>query len=261
LDQAAINQSLQTLPGSTSVYIILPDGQTIGNNPNRVQPSASIIKLWISATAYEEAKAGRLNLAEAYTVKSSDIASGTGILANNVGKTYTYGQIISTMLTFSDNSAANIVIRKIGGFERINSYILRNQYGATKIQRFLGDVSNPRNNFTSGKDAATYLLRLSRGEIVDGNSSSLILSALRDRKNYNADQNFFSTKLTAGYQLDGYVHMSGTGTRVRNEIGLVPLLNSSNIIIAILDMDMPDEGAAENAISSAVQVISQAVKS
>ena len=260
IDKTAINKALQSLPGSTSVYIILPDGQTIGDDADRAQPSASTIKLWIAATAYEEAKAGLLNLSEIYVIKQGDIASGTGILVNNVGKSYPYGQIISTMLTYSDNSAANLIIRKLGGYDKINSYILRNQYSATKLQRMLGNTDDPNNNFTSAKDAAIYMLHLSKGEIIDGNSSLQILNALLNRKIYSGDQNFFSTKLTDQYQKNGYVHISGTGVKVRNEIGLLPIPDSANMVIAILDTGMPDEAGAETAIASAVQVIGQSVK-
>ncbi len=259
INKTAIANALQSLPGSTSVYIIYPDGTTTSDDGDRAQPSASVIKLWIAATIYQEAKAGRLNLEEQYTVQKSDIASGTGILVNNVGKTYTYRQIISTMLTYSDNSAANIVIRKLGGFNKVNAYAQSNGYNATKLQRLLGDTGNPNNNFTSGRDAATMMYLLSEGKVIDGNSSLEILQALFDRKNYSADQNFFSPKLSAGYQKDNFLHISGTGTKVRNEVGLIPILNSPNMIIAILDMNMPDEGAAENAIATAVGVISGAV--
>jgi serine/threonine-protein kinase len=259
INKAAISQALQSLPGATSVFIIYPDGSYTSDDGDRAQPSASVIKLWIAATAFQDAKAGRFSLGEKYTVQKTDIASGTGILVNNVGKTFTYEQILTTMLTYSDNSAANIVIRKLGGFDRVNAYAQANGYTNTRLQRLLGDTSNPNNNFTSGKDAATMMYLLSEGKIVDGNSSLTILQALYDRRNYNADQNFFSSQLSAGYQKDNYLHISGTGTKVRNEVGLVPILNANNMIIAILDTDMPDEGAAETAIASAVGVISGAV--
>ncbi|MBN9391208.1 MAG: serine hydrolase [Chloroflexi bacterium] len=259
INKAAISQALQSLPGATSVYIIYPDGSFTSDDGDRAQPSASVIKLWIAATAFQEAKAGRLNLDENYTVQKTDIASGTGILVNNVGKTFTYEQILTTMLTYSDNSAANIVIKKLGGFGKVNTYAQAHGYTSTKLQRLLGDISNPNNNFTSGKDAATMMYLLSEGKVVDGNSSLTILQALYDRRNYNADQNFFSPKLSADYQKENYLHISGTGTKVRNEVGLVPIQNANNMIIAILDTGVPDEGAAENAIAAAVGVISGAV--
>jgi serine/threonine-protein kinase len=259
VDRAAIDQALKKLPGTSSVYIILPDNQTIAVDPDHPLPSASIIKLWIAATMYEEAKAGRLDLNEKYTIQPGNVTSGTGILANHVGETYTFGQLISITLTYSDNTGANILINRLNGMEKINSYIQRNGYKETKLQRYLGDVNNPNNNFTSAKDAATFMKLADQGKIVDISSSNQILAALRDRQKYSADQNFFSTKLT-GYQKFDAFHISGTGTKVRNEVGFVPLMNSDDIVIAILDADMPDESAAENAIASAVQVISQAVK-
>jgi serine/threonine-protein kinase len=259
VDRAAIDQALKKLPGTSSVFIILPDNQTIGVDPDHPLPSASVIKLWIAATMYEEAKAGRLDLNEKYTIQAGNVTSGTGILANHVGETYTFGQLINITLTYSDNTGANILINRLNGFEKINSYIQRNGYKATKLQRYLGDVNNPNNNFTSARDAATFMQLADQGKIVDIPSSNQILAALRDRLKYPADQNFFTTKLT-GYQKDDAYHISGTGAKVRNEVGFVPLMDSPDIIVAIFDADMPDESAAENAIASAVEVISQAVK-
>jgi serine/threonine protein kinase/beta-lactamase class A len=259
VDRGAINNALSNLPGTYSAFIILPDNRTIEAEPDLALPSASTIKFWIAATCFEEAKAGRFNLADNHRVVSSDIASGTGILSSNVGKVYTYGALITTMLTYSDNSAANLLINKLGGMAKINNYIQANNYKATKLQRFLGDVNNPNNNFTSARDTATFLQRVLQGNIVDKASSDLILGALQARRTYAADQNFFGTRLN-GFQKDNYLHISGTGTRVRNEVGAVPIADSGSVIIAILDSDMPNESAAENSIATAVQVISQAIK-
>ncbi|HEX2912579.1 MAG TPA: serine hydrolase [Chloroflexia bacterium] len=259
VNENAIKAAMAALPGTTSVTVVLPDGKSVTDDPQRQLPSASTIKLWIAATAYEEAKAGRLNLSEQYTVKQSDIASGTGILVNNVGKTYTYEQIISTMLIYSDNSAANIMIDKLGGpagFDKVNSYAQRFGYTQTKLQRRLGDVSNPNNNFTCSQDAANYLQHLIKGEIVDKNASDHIMAALKERLSYAQDQNYFGTLLPPDVD---YRHISGTGTRIRNEFGYYPVLPGKYVIITIMVNDAP-EADEEAGISAAIQKINDAIK-
>ncbi len=250
-DKTLFSNSLLTLPGTTSSLIILPDGQLVEDDADRRLPSASTIKLWIAAAFYVESSAGRLNPADNYTVKSGDIASGTGILRDNVGKVYTYDKLISTMLIYSDNSAANIIIEKLGGMGKVNAYAQRYGYNQTLLQRKLGDVSNPNNNFTCARDAAVYVQRLLKGEIVDKASSDRILAALRERRGYRQDQNFFGTRLPG--EVD-YLHISGTGTLIRNEIGYISVRSGKPLIIVMLVADTAEAGA-ETAIATAIAQI------
>ncbi len=256
-NKTAIQNAINALPATTSVVVLLPDGNSVEDDPTRQMPSASTIKLWIAATVLEEAKAGRINLAESYAIKGTDIVSGTGIIGKSVGKSFTFDQLIDTMLTYSDNSVANILIDKLGGFDKVNVYAQRNGYSQTRLQRRLADVNNPNNNLTSGRDAATLMQRLYQGQIVDKGSSSKILAALDARRNYSADQNFFSSKLPGGVD---YRHISGTGTGVRNEVGYF-VTSQGVLIIAVFVSEAGNEQGAEDAISTMVQQIYQALKS
>lgn len=258
---ARARAALNNLPGNNASFIILPDGRTTDNNGNRQLPAASTIKLWIAATVLEEAKAGRLNLADSITINRAQVAGGTGVLQNRLGQAFTIEQILNITLVSSDNTGANILLDKLGGFDKVNAYAQRNGYSQTKIQRRLGDVNNSNNNFTSARDGATFMQRLLRGEIVDKVSSDRVLAALQERRSYNADQNFFGTRLPPNV---GYLHISGTGAGTRNEIGYIvtnpasPTPSDSALIIAILASEVGNEQAAENTIATAILRISQA---
>jgi len=98
--------------------------------------------------------------------------------------------------------------------------------------------------------------KLYQGQIVDKASSDKILAALNARRNYSADQNFFSSKLPGGVD---FRHMSGTGTGTRNEVGYI-VTSQGVLIIAVYVSDAPNEQAAESAVSAMVQQIYQALK-
>lgn len=256
-NRAAIDAALASLPGTTSAVVLFPNGQTVEDDATRQLPSASTIKLWIAGAFLDEAKNGRVNLAETYTVKGSDIVQGTGILRDKVGQTYSYGDILSTMLIYSDNSGANILLDRMGGgYDKVNGYIQRNGYGQTIMQRRLGDLANPKNNFTSARDASLYMQRLLRGQIVDQASSNRILKALQDRLAYPDDQNFF------GKRLGGltYRHISGVSPGIRNEVGFFYIRPDTPVIVAFYTSEVGNEAAAENTIATAVQQVSQAAK-
>jgi WD40 repeat protein len=218
------------IPGTTGLYVIRPDGKTFGVRETTAVPSASTIKLWVAAAFLDAVQKGRFNLNDRYTIRSADAATGTGELSNNIGKTYTWREIVKAVLIYSDNTGANILLDKLGGFEPVNAFIGRGGYSATKIQRRLADVSNPNNNFTSPRDAGLFMQRLLRGQIVDKASSDLMLEALQERRRYRLDQNFFGTALPAGQT---YYHVSGTGDKIRNEVGFIISPSGEPLIIAL----------------------------
>jgi serine/threonine protein kinase/beta-lactamase class A len=255
INEAAINNALLGLPGTTSTIVILPNGKTIEDDADRQVASASTIKLWIAGAAFEQAKTGKVNLNDSRSIIGSDVAFGTGCINNFIGRSYTYEELIRVMLTCSDNGAANLIIDKIGGQGVVNAYIQKHGYSQTKLQRRLGDVNNPNNNFTSARDAALFLQRVVKGDIVDRLSSDQILQALAERLTYDADQNYFGRRLGGV----AYRHISGTMTGVRNDAGIIFLNNNTPVIIALY-VNTPNDVGAETAIANAVFQIYQAVK-
>src|SRR5438045_162195 len=93
----------KTLPGKNSAYMILPNGQTIGQNEDAKLPAYSTIKLWVAAAVLAASENGSLNLEESESVTNSNKVTGTG--HTTVGSKYTYDQYLEYMLTYSDNTA------------------------------------------------------------------------------------------------------------------------------------------------------------
>jgi beta-lactamase class A len=232
VNTSSVSDILKSIPGTS--IVLLPTGETVEQNSGKQVPSASTIKLWIAATVGEESSNGNLNLDTKYTIKQSDSVSGTGILQSKVGQTFTLRQIFNFMLIYSDNTGTNILIDQLGGFYKINSYAQRNGYGQTLLQRRLADVGNANDNYTSARDGALFMQRLTKNEIVNANVSAMIMSALTERLRNTADQNFFGSNLGS---VD-YRHISGTGDTVSNEIGYVSTKNGK-AIIAIFVADQP----------------------
>ena len=254
-NQLGIKQALDGLPGPTSSFVILPNGQTIDSNGGQALPSASTIKLWIAASVLEQAKAGAINLADRYTIKREDVAPGTGILKDRVGSQFTFAELITNMLVYSDNGIANILVNRLGGSAPVNKYAAANGYGCTRLQRRLGYPGEGPENLTCAHDAAIYIQRLTQHGIVDAASSDLILQALQNRLAYPQDQNFFGPKLPPG---TNYRHVSGTGDSVRNEVGFIatgPDPYNKPLIIAIYTNNSVNPTGAEGAIATTVNLI------
>lgn len=99
------------------------------NNTNQM-PSASVIKLFIAAAAYEKADED-----SSYKVNTDDMEK---------------------MITVSDNNAANNLIDAVGK-DYINSYISNNGYTSTELNREFGITSFVKDNYTSANDVGKLL--------------------------------------------------------------------------------------------------------
>jgi beta-lactamase class A len=65
-----------------------------------------------------------LNLNDKYTLKDSDKVNGTGEIRNmSSGTEISIQDLLEEMMEDSDNTAANIVIRQLGGMNKVNTQI------------------------------------------------------------------------------------------------------------------------------------------
>ncbi|MEN6391228.1 MAG: serine hydrolase, partial [Syntrophomonas sp.] len=117
--QATLENNLKAvLKGARGNYSIgyksLASSQEVILNPGQM-PSASVIKLFIMTAAYNQAATGQLKLDDKLVLRDSDKVGGTGSLAGRPsGTSLTIRQLIELMITESDNTAANLLIDKLG---------------------------------------------------------------------------------------------------------------------------------------------------
>lgn len=114
LDQ--IKDLTQDLSGTYGVYVYrFQDGEEYGLNERKVFPAASLNKLPVMISAYQQAEQGKLDLEAKYILKESDKVQGAGILYSKpAGTKYTYRQLIEYMGQYSDNTAFKVMRRVTG---------------------------------------------------------------------------------------------------------------------------------------------------
>lgn len=168
--------------GTWSVYIKnLKTNKVVDINASKKMNSASSIKLFVLASAYDKAKSGSVSEAS---------------FKANARK----------MIVYSDNSATNSVIDTIGGMSVVNSYVRKNGYSSTTLNRKFGGsyTSSGVNNYTSARDTGVLLEKIYNGSLVSSSYSKTMLDFL---KNQNT-----RSKIPAGVS-------SGT---VANKTGEIP---------------------------------------
>lgn len=165
-----------------SVYFCLVDDKQaplIINNQSR--RSASMIKVFIMAYAMEMAKEDKISLDSFITLKSSDKVGGAGVIAGwKTGTEISIRDLVKLMITESDNTATNILIRYLG-MENINLYISSSGYNETMLRREMMDfaaVAAGKENCTSVNDLGVFFSRLANHSCVGQYYDDLMLEIL-----------------------------------------------------------------------------------
>ncbi|MEI7556283.1 serine hydrolase [Candidatus Chlorohelix sp.] len=247
----SINRIFNNLPKGAHAIVILPTGDYVAVNENDKIPAASLIKLWIAATVLAEVENGNLNLSDTYILKKADQVSGTGIMnqPTKVGSKFTYEDILYNMLVHSDNTAANLLIDKLGGFQKVNDYSQNSGYKDTLLQRKLGLPDANNENYTSAQDIGQFLYDLVDGYVVSEKASTQLMQILVARATIGDNSedhalNMFGTDLPKDVK---YGHLSGQNTNFRGESGFFSKTNGKPVVVVVIITG--NEVQAEQAIN------------
>lgn len=222
-----LSQKVQNIVGSNStgkysVYVKnLNSGNVEVNINNERMQSASLIKLFIMATAYDEKRQG--------TEKGNSISESD----------------IKVMIERSDNDAANRIIDVLG-FDTINNYITNHGYTNTQINRKMLEDTTNGDNYTSVEDTSKILEEIYNGECVTEEYSQEMLGFLKSQT--------ITTKIPAGVP-DGVEVANKTGElpgEVQNDAAIVYKTGTPYIIIVMSS----DIGSDDEAINNIVEISS-----
>jgi beta-lactamase class A len=94
----------------------LGTGESFSYHADEAMPTASLIKLAVMVEVYRQAAAGRVVLGRPVTLREEDKVPGSGILTPHfsAGATFPLRDAVRLMIAFSDNTATNLVLDRIG---------------------------------------------------------------------------------------------------------------------------------------------------
>ncbi len=152
---------------NVAVYAAALDGTwEIAINADETFVSASMIKLLVLAEFMAEIDAGELSLGDVYTLSSADVVAGTGhINEYPLGTSFTYDDLARYMICYSDNTATNVLIDRMG-MEAINTRAAELGLRATSLNRKMMDLSSGTENYMSARDAAEILVGIAERTIA-----------------------------------------------------------------------------------------------
>jgi len=156
---ASVHKDLQ----ASGYLLVLDDGRFAQLNPERPLPAASSIKTPILLAGLEELDAGRLTWNEPLTLTKEVAGGGAGWMASRpLGSRFPFWEAATEMIRVSDNSATNLLIKRLGGKASLNARFQALGLTGTVINNWLPDLDGT--NTTSAHDLARAIALVDTGE-------------------------------------------------------------------------------------------------
>ncbi len=164
---------------SPSLFILdLNNGDYADLSGGKAFPAASVIKLPILMAFFQDVDAGKVSLTEKLIMRPNLIASGSGNMQDlapwsSYSAQYTVGKMIET----SDNTATNMIIKRLGGARVLNQRFKSWGLQDTAIRNWLPDLSGT--NTVSAHDLTLILTRLAKGNLLSSSSQARAIAILK----------------------------------------------------------------------------------
>ena len=229
-----LNQVQSLLPsgnGTWSVYVCNLAKNTEGSSNDQQMQAASLIKLYIMGAVYED-------------YDSLSATYGKDKLDDN----------LNSMITVSDNDAANTLVNYLGGGDdaagmaRVNKFCQDHGYTSTSMGRLLLADNSNGDNYTSVKDCGKFLKEIY--QICSGTTQTP--SLLHAEEMYSLLKQQQRTNKIPAALPEGVSVANKTGelSDVENDAGILYNAQGGNdLVIVFLSQNLSSPGEAQNTIA------------
>lgn len=166
-------------------------------------------------------------------------------------------QLITDMITVSDNTAANTLVTTLGGGDPaagmavVNQFCKEQGYEQTSMGRLFLEENPSGDNYTSANDCRMILEQISSGTCVNAEASAKMLDYLKQQTKQG--------KIPAGLQEAGVSVANKTGelagdygVHVEHDIAVIEK-DGSAVVLCFLSEGVQDHGAAITQITNMAQ--------
>ena len=248
--KAQVEQLITLTPGLTpSIFALdLDSGHYLDLQGSQALPAASTIKVPILVAFLQQVDGGTLALNQTLALQETQIASGSGTLANDViGTEYSALEVASRMIITSDNTATNMIIDALGGTEVLNQKFAEWGLTATVLRNPLPDLDGT--NTTSTRDLAMLMALVDQGGLLSPRSRDRLVSIMQR----TANRSLIPTGI--GDQ-DGTLVANKTGdiATLLGDVALVDTANGHRYALALLVQRPDNDGRASELIRRLTEI-------
>lgn len=234
-ENAGLKQKLATLASQAKPQKILPqaylldmdNGQFVNLQGEVPIAAASTIKIPVAIAFFQAVDAGKIQLHEPLPMTKDVIASGAGDMQYLQGKksSFTALETVTKMIVISDNTATNMIIKRLGGKAALNQRFQQWGLATTVINNALPDLEGT--NKTSPQDLVTVLAKVNQGELLSLKSRDRLLNIMQQTKT--------RTLLPQGLEEDAVIaHKTGDIGKVLGDAGIIDMPNGKRYIFAVM---------------------------
>jgi|SRR5579884_1308144 len=228
-------------PGRAAIAVQdLASGYTSGYNMNEVMPAASTIKIPIMVEVFRQMEEGNFDLNRRVELLPGDRDWGSGDIADSpVGSTFPVSTLLAQMITVSDNTAANMLIRLVGR-RHINTTMARLGLRHTHLADYIrtAEWSVRTSLRTTPADMVKLLTEMAKNKLIDKWSSQQMIAILEHQE--------INTLLPEPLPQIPIAHKTGSFDDTLNDVGIV--YAAEPYVIAVLTTDLPSLGAGRQFI-------------
>ena len=230
--QATLASAVSRAPGVAAVAVRdLGSSYMSGYNMNEVMPAASTIKIPIMVEVFRQMEAGRFDLNRHVQLMANDRDWGSGAIADApVGEEFAVSTLLTQMITVSDNTAANMLIRLVGR-QNINHTMQRLGLQHTLLADFIHtegwDVRETLR--TTPADMTRLLAEMAQKKLIDQWASAQMIDILEHQE--------INTLLPEPLPEIPIAHKTGSFSDTLNDVGIV--YAAQPYVIAIFSTELP----------------------
>jgi beta-lactamase class A len=207
-------------------------------------PTASLIKLAVMIEVYQQAAEGKIKLGDPLTLHNADKVPGSGLLTEHFsdGASFPLRDAVRLMIAFSDNTATNLVLDKIGigaTAQRMEAW----GYPNTRInaKSFRGDTTSIAPDrtkrfglgSTTAREMVLILEKLESGKLVNPDACKEMLEHLKKCNDQDKFTRFLPAKTVVA-------HKTGSVSDIRTDAGII-YLPSGPVALCVLTEKNEDQ--------------------
>lgn len=229
--QNVIQKELEGAPGNYGIIIKnLKTDEYYSFNPQKTFLSASLYKLWVMGTVYQQIKDGALHeddvLSQEISVLNEEFYLDPETAEETEGTmTLSVKNALTQMITISDNYAALLLAEKVK-LPSIASFLLTNSLTQSKVGTE-GDAPT-----VTPYDISHFLEKLYKREMIDKQKSEEMLSLLKKQQINDKIPKYLPKEIVIA-------HKTGQLGEFSHDAGLVFTPKADYLIVILSESDTP----------------------
>jgi beta-lactamase class A len=218
-DLMAVEQQLTSLASGSSADIgvaalDLNTGESISIKGDTPFPMASTVKVAIAALYLSQVDHGQKTLDD--TIRGQSVRG-----------------LMNLMLIHSDNRAADILFKDVGGPHAVHQFLVSNGIHGVRVDRTIAQLLADKRDLWDTRDSSTpkamveLLRRLYKGDLISAHSRNYLLGVMAKCE---TGKNRMKWLLPAGTPVE---HKTGTLNGLADDVGFITMPDGHRIAVAI----------------------------